>query len=96
VELPEGRKALPSHWVYKIKCNGAGNGQRFNARLVRRGDHQIEGFNYKAMYAPTACLDSVRQALPIAAKYDLAIHRMDICTAFLRVDLEEDIYMHPP
>jgi len=32
VELPEGRKALPSHWVYKIKRDGAGNVQRFNTR----------------------------------------------------------------
>jgi hypothetical protein len=41
-------------------------------------------------------LGHVRLALAIAAKYDLEIHQMDVCTAFLGVDLEEEIYMHPP
>jgi hypothetical protein len=34
VQLPEGSKALSSHWVYKIKRDGAGNVQRYKARLV--------------------------------------------------------------
>jgi len=96
MELPEGRKALPSHWAYKIKRDGAGNVQRFKARLVCGGKHQIEGIDYQATYAPTARLGHVRLALAIAAKYDLEIHQMDLCTAFLGVDLEEEIYMHPP
>ena len=96
VELPEGRKALPSHWVYNIKHDGAGNVQRYKARLVCGGNHQIEGIDYQATYAPTARLGHVRLPLAIAAKYDLEIHQMDICTAFLGVDLEEEIYMHPP
>jgi len=95
VELPEGRKALPSHWVYKIKRDGGGIVQRFKARLVCGGNHQIEGIDYQATYALTARLDHVRLALAIAAKYDLDIHQMDICTAFLGVDLEEEIYTHP-
>jgi len=33
-ELLEGGKALPSHWVDKIKRDGTGNVQRFMARLV--------------------------------------------------------------
>jgi hypothetical protein len=74
VELPEGRKALPSDWVYKIKRDGAGNVQRFKARLVCGGNHQIEGIDYQATYAPTARLGHVRLALAIAAKYDLEIH----------------------
>ena len=96
MELPEGRKALPSHWGYKIKRDGAGNVQRFKARLVCGGNHQIEGIHYQATSAPTARLGHVRLALAIAAQYDLEIHQMDVCTAFLGVDLEEEIYMHPP
>jgi len=95
VELPEGRKALPSHWVYKIKRDGADNEQRFKARLVCGGNHQIEGIDYQGMYAPTARLAHVRLALAIAAKYDLEIHRMDVCTAFLGVDFEDENDMHP-
>ena len=91
VELPEGRKALPSHWVYKIKRDGAGKVQHFKARLVCVGNHQIEGIDYQATYAPTARLGHVRLALAFAAKYDLEIHEMDLCTAFLGVDLEEEI-----
>jgi hypothetical protein len=37
-----------------------------------------------------------RLALAFATRYDLEIDQMDIYTAFLGVDLEEDIYMHPP
>jgi len=95
VELPEGRKALPSHWVYKIKRDGAGNVQRFKAMLVCRGNHQIEGIDYQATYAPTARLGHIWLAVAITAKYNLEIHQMDLCTAFLGVDLEEENYMHP-
>jgi hypothetical protein len=96
VELTEGRSALPSHWVYKIKLDGAGNVQRYKARLVCGGNHQIEGIDCQATYAPTARLGHVRLPLAIAAKYDLEIHQRDVCTAFLGVDLVEEIYMHLP
>jgi hypothetical protein len=96
VELLEGRKAVPSHRVYNIKCDGAGNVQRFKARLVCGGNHHIEGIDYQATYAPTARLGHVRLALAITAKYIPEIHQMDVCTAFLGVDLKEEIYMHPP
>jgi hypothetical protein len=38
VEHPEERKALPSNWEYKIKRDGAGNVQRFKARVVCGGN----------------------------------------------------------
>jgi hypothetical protein len=66
MELPEGREAVPSHWVYKIKRDEAGNVQQFKDRLVCGGNHQIEGIDYQAMYALTAPLAHVRLALTIA------------------------------
>ena len=96
MQLPGGRKALPRHWVYKIKRDGVGNVQRFKARLGCGGNHQIEGIDYQATYAPTARLGNDWLALAIAATYDLEIHQMDVCTVLLGVDFEEEIYMHPP
>jgi len=95
VELPEGRKSLPSHWVYKIKRDGSGNLQQYKPRLVWGGNHQTESIDYQATYAPTARMGHARLAVVIAAKYHHEIHHMDLCTAFLGVDLDEAIYMHP-
>jgi len=47
------------------------------------------------MYALTARLGNVRLALAIAVKYDLEIYQMYVFTAFLGVDLEEEIDIHP-
>jgi len=87
VELPEGRKALPNHWVYKIMRDGAGNVQRFKARLVCGGHHHIQSIDCQATYAPTARRGHDRLGLAIAINYNLTIHQMDVCTGFSAVDL---------
>jgi hypothetical protein len=97
VEHPHERKALPSYWVYKIKHDGAGNVQPFKARLVVCGRNQhIEEIYYPATSASTAPFGHINLAPAIAGKYELEIHQMDACPAFLDVDLEEDINLHPP
>jgi len=55
----------------------------------------MEGIDYQATSEPTACLGHLVLPLGIAIKYDLEIHQMDLCTAFLGVDLEEEIALHP-
>ena len=96
MELPEERKALPSLWVYKIKRDGAGNIQRFKARVIYGGNHQIKRIDYQATYALTTHLGDIRLVLAIAAKYNLEIHQQDVCTAFFGVHSQEVMYMHPP
>jgi hypothetical protein len=78
-----------------IKHDRAGNVQWFKARLVCGGNHQIEGINYQATYAPIARLGHVRLALVIATKHDLKMHQMDTFMTFLGVDLQKEINIHP-
>jgi hypothetical protein len=72
------------------------NVQWFKARLGFGGNHQVEGIDYQDTYALTARLGRVRFALGFANKYDLELHQVYVSAAFLRVDLKEEIYMHPP
>ena len=37
VDLPPGKKAIISKWVYKMKLNSEGTLERLKARLVIRG-----------------------------------------------------------
>jgi hypothetical protein len=96
VELPEEGKALPCHWEYKIKRDGAGNVQLFKARLDCGGNHQIEGIDYQSRCALSGRLGHVRLALPSSTKYNLGIRQMDVCTDSMGVGLEEEIYMGLP
>ena len=39
---------------------------------------------------------SIRMLIALAAVYGLEIHQMDVKTAFLNVELEEEIYIEQP
>ena len=43
-----------------------------------------------------SCKDSFRIIMALVAHYDLELHQMDVKTAFLNGDLEENIYMAQP
>ncbi|GBE88168.1 Retrovirus-related Pol polyprotein from transposon TNT 1-94 [Sparassis crispa] len=96
VERPRNRKVIDCKWVFKIKRGPDGEIEKYKARLVAKGFTQVEGLDFNETFAPVAKFASVRTLLALAAKLDLEIHQMDIKSAFLNGDLDEEIYMKVP
>ncbi|KAF0724104.1 hypothetical protein Ae201684_017155 [Aphanomyces euteiches] len=96
VPLPAGRKALKCKWVWKAKYHADGSIECFKARLCLKGYLQIAGVDFTDTYAPVLRLDSLRLLCALIATLDLETAQLDIKTAFLNGDLDEDIYMDQP
>ena len=96
VDLPSGCKPLSSKWIFKRKRKVDGSIDKYKARLMIKGFRQTEGLDYFDMYSPVTRINSIRMVLAIAALKDLEVHQMDVKTAFLNGDLNEEIYMEQP
>ena len=73
-----------------------GSVDNFKARLVIQGFRQKEGIDFFDTYAPVARISTIRLLIALASIHNLEIHQMDVKTAFLNGDLEEEIYMKQP
>ena len=96
VELPPGRKAVGSKWVFKIKVSADGSVERYKSRVVAQGYSQRHGQDYDETFSPVIRPECVRTIIALAAKKNLKLHQMDVTTAFLNGTLEEEVYMKQP
>jgi len=96
MSCPAGRKLVTCKWCFEFKRDVNGKISRYKARLVARGFSQRPGIDYFETFAPVAKFTTLRILLMLAASADWEIHQMDVKTAFLYGDLEEEIYMELP
>jgi hypothetical protein len=95
-EMPHGRAAIPSKWVFKTKLLADGTVDKLKARLVAKGFRQRRNIDYHESFAPTLRPTSFRLICALAVHHSFALHQMDVSTAFLIPTLEEEIYMRLP
>jgi hypothetical protein len=98
VESPTHRNVIRGHFLLTIKRESNGEIERFKARYVVQGNHQLEGIDYSAgkLWAPTGQHTTLRVLTVHAALHDLCIRRIDISTASLHGELDEGVYVEPP
>ena len=96
VNLPLGNKPIGCKWIFKRKLRTDGTIDKYKVRLVTKRYQQNEGLDFFDTYSPVTRITSIRMLIAIAAIHDFEIHQMDVKTAFLNGDLDEEIYMEQP
>jgi len=92
-DLPEGCRPISSKCIFKKKLRTGDSIERYKARLVIRGFDQKKRIDFFDTYSPVTKIAVIRTLITLAAIHDLVVHQVDVKTAFLNGDLEEEIYM---
>ncbi|GKA51358.1 zinc finger, CCHC-type containing protein [Tanacetum coccineum] len=95
-DLPPGCKPLGCKWIFKRKLKVDGMIEKFKARLVIQGFKQKSRIDYLDTYALVARISTIRLLIAMASIHNLIIHQMDMKTAFLNGDIDEEVYMNQP
>nr|GEW52039.1 putative ribonuclease H-like domain-containing protein [Tanacetum cinerariifolium] len=96
VDLPYGKRAIGTKWVYRNKKDKRGIVIRNKARLVAQGHTQEEGIDYEDVFAPVASIEAIRLFLAYASFMGFPVYQMDVKSAFLYGTIEEEVYVCQP
>ncbi|GJU24737.1 putative ribonuclease H-like domain-containing protein [Tanacetum coccineum] len=86
VNIPNGKRAIGTKWVFRNKKDERGIVVRNKARLVAQGYTQEEGIDYDKVFAPVARIEAIRLFFAYASQ-------MDVKSALLYGTIEEEVYV---
>ena len=89
--VPKGRTLIGNKWVFKKKKNGI-----YRAKLVALGYSQVPGVNFTENYAPVINDITMRVIMVLMLSNNWYGEIIDVETAFLYGELQEEIYMMIP
>nr|GEW15397.1 ribonuclease H-like domain-containing protein [Tanacetum cinerariifolium] len=96
VDLPKGKHATGTKWVYRNKKDERGIVVRNKARLVTQGYIQEEGIDYDVVFAPVAMIEAIRLFLAYASFMKFIMYQMDVKSSFLYGTIEDEVYVCQP
>ena len=96
IDLPPGSKPVGCKWIFRRKYHNDDTIQTFKARLVAKGFIQNESIDYFDTDAPMTRITYIKILFALASIYNLYIHQMNVKTAFLNSNIDEEIYIEQP
>ncbi|GKC12567.1 putative ribonuclease H-like domain-containing protein, partial [Tanacetum coccineum] len=96
VDLPIGKRAIGTKWVFKNKKDERGIVIRNKARLVAQGHRQEEGIDYEEVFAPVARIEAIRLFLAYASFMGFLVYQMFMKSAFLYETIDEEVCVTQP
>ncbi|BBN68933.1 transposable element gene, partial [Prunus dulcis] len=96
VDRPKSKDIIGLKWVYKTKFNEDGSIQKHKARLVAKGYSQQPGIDFNETFAPVVRMETIRTVLALAAQLKTKVYQLDVKSAFLNGELEEEVYVEQP
>jgi hypothetical protein len=93
VPSPKNKNVIDTKWVFKNKLNEDGQVTRNKAILVCKGYAQIEGIDFET---PVARMEVIWLLLAYACSKNVKVYQMDVKSAFLNGELEEEVYIEQP
>ncbi|GJV63463.1 putative ribonuclease H-like domain-containing protein [Tanacetum coccineum] len=96
VDLPIGKRAIGTKWVFRNKKDERGIVIRNKARLVAQGHRQEEGIDYEEVFAHVVRIEAIRLFLAYASFMGFLVYQINVKSAFLYRTIEEEVYVIQP
>jgi len=96
VPRPKDKNVIGTKWIFKNKLNENGEVVRNKAILGSKGYAQQEGIDFEETFSPVARLEAIRMFLALSSFQKFKVFQMDVKSAFLNGDLEEEVYIEQP
>ena len=96
VARPKDKLVVGTKLLYKRKIGQDGKVEKYKCRLVAQELWQVEDVHYTEKYSPTPATASIRMLLAMAAAKNGELCHFDAEQAFLKADVDEEIYIEIP